>query len=110
MRQTHDVVVIGSGFGGAITAARLAWAGRSVAILSPRWSERVKRRTLDPYYDRVQGELESKQLAPPAGRALPPRTEAFLRAARQAGYEPGGGRDACRSRLGRRQARDRRCG
>jgi cholesterol oxidase len=31
--QEFDVVVIGSGFGGAAVAARLAWAGKSVAIL-----------------------------------------------------------------------------
>lgn len=33
MKQSYDVVVIGSGFGGAITACRLAQAGRSVCIL-----------------------------------------------------------------------------
>jgi len=33
MRQTYDAVVIGSGFGGAITACRLAQAGQSVCLL-----------------------------------------------------------------------------
>jgi cholesterol oxidase len=33
MRPEYDVVVIGSGFGGAITACRLAEAGRSVCVL-----------------------------------------------------------------------------
>jgi cholesterol oxidase len=39
MRPAYDVVVIGSGFGGAISAARLAQAGLSVAILERgrRW-------------------------------------------------------------------------
>ncbi|MFE8072697.1 GMC oxidoreductase [Marinobacteraceae bacterium S3BR75-40.1] len=39
MQPTYDVVVIGSGFGGAITACRLAQAGRSVCILEKgqRW-------------------------------------------------------------------------
>lgn len=39
MRATYDVVVIGSGFGGAITACRLAQAGRSVCLLEKgkRW-------------------------------------------------------------------------
>ncbi|MBZ5617980.1 MAG: GMC family oxidoreductase [Acidobacteriia bacterium] len=33
MRQTYDAVVIGSGFGGAITACRLAQAGQTVCLL-----------------------------------------------------------------------------
>ncbi|MFT7185794.1 MAG: cholesterol oxidase [Pseudohongiellaceae bacterium] len=38
--KRYDVVVIGSGFGGAITACRLAQAGRSVCIIEKgkRWS------------------------------------------------------------------------
>ena len=41
MKDTYDVVVIGSGFGGAITACRLAQAGRSVCILErgKRWDK-----------------------------------------------------------------------
>ena len=41
MRPQYDVVVIGSGFGGAITACRLAQAGRSVCILEKgrRWEK-----------------------------------------------------------------------
>ena len=39
METSYDVVVIGSGFGGAVTACRLAQAGRSVCILERgrRW-------------------------------------------------------------------------
>jgi len=41
MKDAYDVVVIGSGFGGSITACRLAQAGRSVCILErgKRWDK-----------------------------------------------------------------------
>ena len=41
MKRVYDIVVIGSGFGGAITACRLAQAGRSVCILErgKRWKK-----------------------------------------------------------------------
>jgi cholesterol oxidase len=41
MKDSYDVVVVGSGFGGAITGCRLAQAGRSVCILERgrRWEK-----------------------------------------------------------------------
>lgn len=47
MKETYDVVVIGSGFGGAINACRLAQAGRSVCILErgKRWGKQDFPRT-----------------------------------------------------------------
>jgi len=47
MKDTYDVVVIGSGFGGAINACRLAQAGRSVCILErgKRWGKKDFPRT-----------------------------------------------------------------
>jgi cholesterol oxidase len=154
MRESYDAVVIGSGFGGAITAFRLAQAGRSVAILEQgrrwaksefprtvgqtadafweataksgfleyrafkhmdvlqgvgvgggslhyfnvglraparvldRWPAPLGRAPLDPYYELVEGHLETRPLTAPAARVLPPRTEAFLAAARTSGGDP----------------------
>jgi len=47
MKDIYDVVVIGSGFGGAINACRLAEAGRSVCILErgKRWGKQDFPRT-----------------------------------------------------------------
>jgi cholesterol oxidase len=150
MREQYDVVVIGSGFGGAVTAARLAQAGRSVCILErgrrwdrsefprsigqvknamwrdnesygfieykvfarmdviqgaavgggslhyfnvhlrtprdilerPEWPARVKRDTLEPYYDLAHDMLDSHPLeARPPRYPLPKKTEAFAAAA-----------------------------
>jgi len=156
MKPAYDVVVIGSGFGGAISACRLAQAGRSVALLErgrrwgktdfprspgevarafwrknesfgfleykafkridviqgcgvgggslhyfnvhlrtpaaifarPVWPAEITREVLNPYYDLAEETLESKPLAPPAGRELPGRTQAFQAAAAATGRPP----------------------
>ncbi len=48
MKEIYDVVIIGSGFGGAVTACRLAQAGRSVCILERgrRWDKKDFPRTI----------------------------------------------------------------
>jgi len=154
MSRRFDVVVIGSGFGGAISAGRLAESGRSVCVLErgrrwnpvdfprspaqiagtgfwdgrsglldyrafstmhviqasgvgggslvyfnvharppasifedPRWPAALDLERLDPYYRRVAEMLDVRPLEPPAGRALPTRTSAFLDACRATGRE-----------------------
>lgn len=58
MAQIYDVVVIGSGFGGAVVAARLAEAGRSVCLLERgrRWGPAEYPRSFSAAEDAVWDE------------------------------------------------------
>jgi cholesterol oxidase len=146
---SYDVVVVGSGFGGAAVALRLSEAGQRVLVLEQgrrwakeefprtvgqtgqafwrpgapqgfleyrsfrnmdviqgvgvgggslhyfnvnvraparvlqRWPKPLSRQTLEPYYELALEQLGSRPLSPPQGRAMPPRTEAFMEAARK---------------------------
>lgn len=42
MRSEYDVVVIGSGYGAAVAASRMARAGKSVAVLELGWERRCQ--------------------------------------------------------------------
>jgi len=53
----------------------------------PEWPAAITRARLDLYYDRAEAMSQPATLVPPEGEPLPPRTEAFLRAARGAGYD-----------------------
>ncbi|HTV72895.1 MAG TPA: FAD-dependent oxidoreductase [Candidatus Acidoferrales bacterium] len=61
MRERFDVVVVGSGFGGAVTAYRLAKAGRRVCVLErgraypPGSFARTPRAVSDNFWDPSQG-------------------------------------------------------
>jgi cholesterol oxidase len=63
MKQSYDIVVIGSGFGGAITACRLAQAGYSVCILEKgrRWPKTDFPRSVGEVAARAFWEEEQRQ-------------------------------------------------
>src|SRR3954463_12591753 len=64
MRDRYDIVVVGSGYGGAIAASRMARAGRSVCVL-----ERGEELQPGEYPDTELEALESLQVDSPGGHA-----------------------------------------
>jgi cholesterol oxidase len=63
LRASEEVVVVGSGYGGAIMASRLARAGRSVVVL-----ERGRERHPGEFPDRLLGARGDVQVTTGAGR------------------------------------------
>ena len=63
MKTSYDLVVIGSGFGGAITACRLAQAGHSVCILEQgrRWEKTEFPRTTGEVAGRAFWQEQQRQ-------------------------------------------------
>jgi len=63
LRDRYDVVIVGSGYGGAIAACRLARAGKSVCLL-----ERGEERQPGEYPNHVTALVEQVQIDAPIGR------------------------------------------
>jgi len=81
-------VIQGVGVGGGSLHYFNVQLRAPTAILDrPEWPAAVSRAVLDPYYDRAESVTTPAPLVPPAGERFPRRTEAFLRAARTAGYD-----------------------
>jgi cholesterol oxidase len=81
-------VVQGSGVGGGSLHYFNVQLRAPAAVFSRfPWPEPLSREMLDRYYELAESVIESGPLQPPAGKAIPSRTEAFLRAARGAGYQ-----------------------
>jgi cholesterol oxidase len=63
LKPHYDVVVVGSGYGGGITASRMARAGKAVCLL-----ERGREFQPGEYPDRLEKAEEEMQIDTPAGR------------------------------------------
>ena len=81
-------VIQASGVGGGSLVYFNVHARPPASIFEdPRWPAALDLERLDPYYRRVAEMLDVRPLEPPAGRALPTRTSAFLDACRATGRE-----------------------
>lgn len=81
-------VVLGAGVGGgSLHYFNVNLRADERIFADPRWPRAVTRHSLESYYERALGMLESQPLRPPYGRdALPERSSVFISASRAAGY------------------------
>ena len=79
--RTMDIIQA-SGVGGGSLVYFNVQIEAPARIFQVGWPKEITRQVLDPYYALIQDMLDAVPLKPPQGRALPPRTEAFLEAGR----------------------------
>ena len=74
--------------GGSLHYFNVQMRAPATSLDRPEWPAASSGAVLDPYYDRAEAVTTPAPLVPPAGERIPARTEAFLRAAGDAGYDP----------------------